>query len=285
MGTLPSQIFAFMTSQPGSVIYHILLVSSIAFAMQSAFHHWRSSDFPQARRTMIGLGLLLIINLLMFIFSWMGWQGLLNMQMMLPPLDRAFVLLCLVWVIWLWAYPEPSRAADITAVVLSILIAILTILSLTDIGSISQDAFNPTAQDGLWQYGSILLTLAGILLLLIRRPSGWGNGVAFLVLAFIGHVFYLASDRSSGDFPGAVRLAYVAAYPLLLTLSQRFPTPVSKPAMKTDAPKVERRRYSSDPKTFHALLDLASETNTSKMSQSLTRAIAQTMLADLCFLD
>lgn len=285
MGPLSNQIFSFMTSQQGSVVYHILLVSSIAFGMQSAFNHWRTSDFPQARRTMMGLGILLAANLLMFAVSALGWQQVLNLNVLLPPLDRAFVLLGLLWVTWLWAFPEPSRAADSAAALLSLLIAAITVLSLTDLQSITQTSFNPTVQDGLWQMASIGLTLMGALILLIRRPSGWGNGIAFLALAFAGHMLYLWSDRSTGDFPGAVRLAYLAAYPILLTLPQRFPAPAAQPvSIKQESPVPERRRYSTDPKTFHALLDLAAETNTAKMSQAVTRAIAQTMLADLCFL-
>ena len=98
-------------------------------------------------------------------------------------------------------------------------------------------------------------------------------------------MLYLWGDRSTGDFPGAVRLAYLAAYPILLTLPQRFPAPTAQPISVTQEASVpERRRYSTDPKTFHALLDLAAETNTAKMSLAVTRAIAQTMLADLCFL-
>ncbi len=285
MGSLSSQIFSFMTSQQGSVIYHILLVSSIAFGFQSAFNHWRSSDFPQARRTMVGLGILLAANLLLFAVSGLGWQQILNLNILLPPLDRAFVLLGLVWVTWLWAFPEPSRAADSAAALLSLLIASVTVLSLTDMDAIAQASFNPTLQDGLWQLASIGMTLIGALILLVRRPSGWGNGLAFLGLAFAGHTLYLWSDRTSGDFPGAVRLAYLAAYPILLTLPQRFPAPTVQPiSVKQEASVPERRRYSADPKTFHALLDLAAETNTTKMSQAVTRAIAQTMLADLCFL-
>ena len=285
MGSLLSQIFSFMTSQPGGVIYHILVVSSIAFAMQSAFNHWRSSDFPQARRTMIGLGILLFINLLKIAISGLGWQQMLNLNVMLPTLDRAIVLLCLVWVIWLWAFPEPSRVADSAAALLSLLIAALALLSLIDINSITQTSFNSTMQDGLWQVASIGLIVIGMLLLFLRRPSGWGNGFAFLILAFAGHMLYLWSDRTTGNFPGAVRLAYLAAYPILLTLPQRFPAPAHKPAAdKQEAPIPERRRYSTDPKTFHALLDLAAESNTPKMNQAATRAIAQTMLADLCFL-
>ncbi|PIV28183.1 MAG: hypothetical protein COS37_01410, partial [Anaerolineae bacterium CG03_land_8_20_14_0_80_58_20] len=150
---------------------------------------------------------------------------------------------------------------------------------------LAQPSFNATLQDGLWQVASIGVTLVGALILLIRRPSGWGNGLAFLILAFLGHMLYLWSDRSTGDFPGAVRLAYLAAYPILLTLPQRFPAPAAQPvSLQQEASIPERRRYSTDPKTFHALLDLAAETNTTKMSQAVTRAIAQTMLADLCFL-
>ena len=285
MGSLSNQIFSFMTSQQGSVIYHILLVSSIAFGLQSAFNHWRSSDFPQARRTMVGLGILLLVNILMFIVSGLGWQQALNLNVLLPPLDRAFVLLGLVWVTWLWAFPEPSNAADSAAALLSLLIASIAVLSLADQTALAQPSFNATLQDGLWQVASIGVTLVGALILLIRRPSGWGNGLAFLILAFLGHMLYLWSDRSTGDFPGAVRLAYLAAYPILLTLPQRFPAPAAQPvSLQQEASIPERRRYSTDPKTFHALLDLAAETNTTKMSQAVTRAIAQTMLADLCFL-
>src|SRR5271157_942026 len=299
MGALFSQIFSLLTAPPGNLIYHLVLVFSIASALQSAFNHWRSSEFPQARRTMLGLGLLLSAQLVMFAFSGLGWQGLINPTASLPPLDRAFTLFSIVWITWLWAFPEPSRPADAAAALLSLLIAAALGLSLlTWPPQSSLTTYNVTIDDLLWQIASLGLIFLGALILLIRRPNGYGNGLAFLALIFLGHLGHLAFHED-GNYSGIIRLAYMAAYPILLTLPQRFPAPfnaaattvnnVSAPAEKRtkkqqEPPAQERRRYSTDPKTFHALLALAAESSAPKVSQAITRAIAQTMLSDLCFL-
>ncbi|MEW5938240.1 MAG: ATP-binding protein [Chloroflexota bacterium] len=288
MGSLFTHLFSFLTDSQGGGVYHLLLVFSIAFGYQSAFNHWRSSDFPQARRTMIGLGVLFLAHTTLFIVALLGWQKVLNLEILLPPLDRAVTLLGLIWIIWLWAFPEPNRAVDSTVTLLSLLLATSLAFSLVDVLRQYEQAplpFNATAQDTVWQLASFAVIIVGALILLIRRPSGWGNGMAALILAFFGHLLYMFSDRTLGDYPATVRLAYLAAYPILVTLPQRFPAPTDAPtSIKQEAPVPERRRYSADPKTFHALLDMAAETNPPKVNQAMTRAIAQTMLADLCFL-
>ena len=199
-----------------------------------------------------------------------------------------------MWITWLWAFPEPSRPADAAAALLSLLIGAAWALSLLIWASQSSlTTYNGSLNDLLWQIASIGLIFVGALILLIRRPNGYGNGLAVLILIFLGHVGHLAFQED-GNYSGIIRLAYMAAYPILLTLPQRFPVPVStnasveKPAKtkqaKQETPVQERRRYSTDPKTFHALLALAAESTAPKVSQAITRAIAQAMLSDLCFL-
>lgn len=297
MGALFSQIFSLLTAPPGNLIYHLVLVFSIASAFQSAFNHWRSSEFPQARRTMLGLGFLLCAQFFMFAFSGLGWQGIINPTASLPPLDRAFTLFSIVWIVWLWAFPEPSRPADAAAALLSLVIAAALGLSLLIWAPQSSiTTYNVTLDDLLWQIASMGFIFIGALILLIRRPNGYGNGLAVLALAFLGHLGHLAFPET-GNYSGIIRLAYMAAYPILLTLPQRFPAPFSVATVNVNAPVMEkrtknqqemaapdRRRYSTDPKTFHALLALAAESSALKVSQAITRAIAQTMLSDLCFL-
>lgn len=297
MNAFFDQIFSLLTDSPGNLIYHLVLAFSVASALQSAFNHWRSSEFPQVRRTMFGLVLLLLAQFLMFAFSGLNWQGIINPEASLPPLDRAFILFSLVWVTWLWAFPEPSRGADAAAALLSVLIAAAAGLSmLTWPAQSAPGSYNLSVDNFLWQIASIGFIGIGALLLLIRRPNGYWNGLAVLALAFAGHTGHLIFN-SDGDYSGVLRLAYMAAFPILLTLPQRFKlsAPAAPAAEKTSAPPPitsikqdssvpERRRYSTDPKTFHAMLALAAETNAMKVSRALTRAIAQTMLSDLSFL-
>ncbi|HNH26835.1 MAG TPA: ATP-binding protein [Anaerolineales bacterium] len=287
-----------LTVPPGDMIYYIVLAFTIASALQSAFNHWRASEFPQARRAFIGLGILLSAQIFMFLFSGLGWQELIDSKAVLPPMDRAFLVFGIVWISWLYAFPEPNRQADAVATLLSMFI--MTALGLSLISWQQQMAnpatatlsYNLTLDDFIWQIGSVLLALLGMAVLFIRKPDGMWYGLILLFLGFLGHVGQLLIGLE-GDFSGIVRLAYITAFPILLTLPQRFGTvtvvetsaPVKPTILKQDtAGRPERRRYSTDPKTFHALLAVAAENNSTKMSQAITRAIAQTMLADLCFM-
>ena len=289
MSLFIGQILTLLTTPPGNLIYHIVVVFSIAGALQGAINTLRSSKFPQARRTVFGLGVLLGLQLVLFIISGLTWQGLFNSQVILPPLDRAVTLITLVWVAWLWAFPEPVRLADAATILLNLLG--ITALGLTLAFWVQNPGnfFNNSTYDIGWQVFSIAVTLLGILGLVLRKPNGWGNGLAMLILAFLGHVGSLIF-RMDGNFSGIVRLATLAMFPILLTLSQRFPVSTQQaraPASKLrnpDEPIQERRRYSTDPKTFHALVALAAEMDSDNISHAMARGIAQAMLADLCFL-
>ncbi len=286
MGATLNQIFNVLTEPAGSLIYHLIIVFSIAGAFQAGFFHWRTSEFPQTRRMLFGLGLLLVAKFAIFLLSVFGSGGLLNLPVILPPLERALTLFSLLWMLWLWNFPEPSRAADAATGLLSLLIFAGLALSLVDYAQQpGLPPYNPTMNDGIWQLASIAVAVFGLFLLVLRRPNGWGYGLAVFTLAFTGHLVHMILGRVDGNFPGAVRLAYLAAFPLLMTLPQRFPAPVTgNTSIKQHAPVDERRRYSTDPKTFHALLGLAGESSADKLSEAITRATAQTMLADLCFL-
>jgi signal transduction histidine kinase len=301
MNIFQNQILTVLTVPPGNLVYHLVVAFSIAGALFGAVNLWRSSQFPQARRAIIGLGILLGLQIIMFALSSLAWQGFVVPENFLPPLDRAVTLISLTWITWLWAFPEPVRAADAATLLLNLLALAFCGLTL-----IAWSQSNPTAfldhysLDLIWQILSLAFVVFGIIALSVRQPNGWNYGLAMLVLAFAGHMVAIIVP-STGDFSGAVRLAQLAMYPILLSLSQRFPIAdgtgvvVAEKRKREKVSKVEKssafqqsasdkRRNSTDPKTFHALLTLAAETDPDKIGSALTRSVAQATLADLCFL-
>ena len=290
MNAFTTLIFTQLTVPPGDLIYYIVLVFAVASALQSALNLWRATEFPQAKRAFMGLGILLSAQIIMFLFSGLGWQHIIDPKTILPPMDRAFIMFGIIWITWLYAFPEPNRVADTATSLLSLFIMVALGLSLLSWQpQIALLSYNQTVDDWVWQIGSLFLTLAGMATLFIRKPNGMWYGIILLFLGFLGHAGHLLF-RMEGNYSGIVRLAYMAAYPILLTLPQRFAIPagtVSSPrpaTEKQDDGLREHKRYNTDIKTFQALLALAAESNPTKVSQAITRAISQTMLSDLCFM-
>ena len=285
-----NQAFSLLTTPPGNLIYHVVLVLSIAGTLQRSFQVMRSSQFPQARRTVFGLSILLSLLIILFIVSSLTLPGLVDPGSVLPPLDRAITLAGLVWIVWLWSFPEPSRLADAATILLSLLVLPLFGLTLFFWGqNITGTGFNSSIFETIWQVLTLIVVLLGILVLVIRKPNRWIYGIAMLLLAAFGHLVSLVW-RMEGNFPGVVRLTQMIEFPILLLIVQRFPSPspVRKPAARADnsshGPAHERRRYSTDPKTLASLMSLAAEGNADNIGRIMTRAISHSMLADLCFL-
>ncbi len=285
------QVFALLSTPPGNLIYHLVLLFALSFALGQVWVNWRESRFPQQRRAMGGLLFLLLLQMGLFLISGLGWQGVVNLPVFLPPLQRALSFLMLLWVTWLWLFPEPSKAGDTLAILGSLAVAIGALFGLANWGEIPAGTpYNQTFQAALWGWVSLFWLLAGLALIILRHPNGWEFGVAFFLLMLIGQVLSLLLEHG-GDYAGGVRLAELAAYPLLLMLANRFPhqgqqKPLPRPSAAIEAGErpVERRRYSADPKAVHALLELGSDLEGSKLHLAMTRAVAQVMLADLCFL-
>ena len=279
-------LFNLLTTSPSNLVYHLVAAFSIAAALQGAVYLWRFSGFPQARRTIIGLGILLCLQLLLFVVSGLAWQNVIDSQIVLPPLDRAITVISLAWIVWLWAFPEPVKLADLATLLLSLVaLVLLALTTFLWIPIHATENFNASLYDKVWQLLSLGVVVLGGVLLFVRKPNSWAYGVSMLLVAFLSHLVTLIWPME-GNFPGAVRLGQLMIYPLLLTLSQRFPLPpmLTSTEGKAEEPAPEHRKFSTDPKTFHALMALAAETDPTKLGFAITRGVAQAMLADLCFL-
>ncbi|MGA2489507.1 MAG: HAMP domain-containing sensor histidine kinase [Anaerolineales bacterium] len=249
MSLFLGQILTFLTTPPGNLIYHIVLVFSIAGALFGAVHSLLSNNSPHERRTVIGLGIMLGLQLVLFAMSGLTRQGWLTSQKVFPPLDRAVTLLTLVWISWLWAFPEPSHMADVATLLLNLLGITVFGLTLAFWAQKPTSSFNLSRYETGWQIFSLAVILLGILGLVLRKPKGWSYGLAMLILGFLGHFFTLVYPMN-GNFPVIVRLTQLAMFPLLPTLNQRslLPTqnasslssPIRADGQRTAALDIER---------------------------------------------
>jgi hypothetical protein len=142
--------------------------------------------------------------------------------------------------------------------------------------------FNASFPDLIWTGLSALLAFGGMLLLLFRRPPGFGIGMGMFLLIFLGALAQLllpapAAGSAGGDFPGAVRLAQIAAFPLLLTLPFRYPLALAAPASGARGPS----QPPLPPGLFEAFLSLALRSDPGQLMRAMTLTSAHALSADI----
>lgn len=291
MNTLVPRILDLLVSPPGNLIFHLVLAFSVLASLQAVLISQRTSTFQHANRMGFGLSMLLIGQLVLFLSSGLAWQGIVNPHILLPVLDRAIAVFSLVWIVWLWAFPKPSRLGDLITGFLNLGILILFLFTYSSWSAQGAEiAFNLSWVDWTWELAALFIVLTGMALLLFSRPAGWGFGLGMLSLHLAGVVGHITLLSANGDFSGLIRLGQISAYPLLPTLLNRLSEPVpSAPVVTTSAiPRPddlpERRRYSSDPRTVHAWLELKQLSDPQKTVSGMAKALAYTMLSDLCFI-
>jgi signal transduction histidine kinase len=290
------QILAILTTSPGNLIIHLSLAFAIMATIQAVLAARRWMLPATVSRLMLGLIAILAGQIIIFASSGLAWQNLADPHSYLPPLDRAVAGWGLIWIAWLWGFPKNKRLADTLAYLFQLVVILIALYTLNNWVNQNQSLFF----NGSWyDFGStgllILISVISMIVLAITRPDGWGIGFGIFLLHLAGCVMHLVFGDPSSDFPAWIRLAQLCSYPLLPSLAQRHTilTMASTPSPQTAASAEritapteteEKRRYSTDPRAVHAWLTLADQAETEKKRSALTHAIAQTMLADRCYL-
>ncbi len=275
------EIVTRLTEFPGNLSFHLVIAFSIAGALILALNHWRSSEFPQGRRMVLGLALLMALRLTYF-FTGAFLQAADPNHSALPVVDRTIHLISIILIIWLWAFPEPLRLADGATVLLSLLVLTYMALSLAALSATTDLAVSVALG---WDIFALALLGFGALALYLRQPNQWGTGFAALLLLFTGHIYSLIVPTPLQEIPGAIRLAQLAAYPLLFMLPQRFPLPQSAPISSAQSDlTVERPLYGPQPEAMKAFIELAAGRNPEEICRAFARSVASVMLADLCMI-
>lgn len=286
MSALLEAILKLLTTETGSLTYHLVLAFSLAGAFQLVLSGGSRLVAIRLRRTLIGLGSLLALQLILFAASGLAWQGALIGSDMLPLIDRGVSLLSLILIAWLWCFPDASPAADAGSIILGVLsVVALLFSSLSSTDPIVTVSFNGSLPDLVAQSISLGIILLAVIYLLARHPEGYGYGLVVLITLAGGAALHLMMLPDGVDYPASLRLAQMVAFPFLLLLAQR---PSLQPQPATTVEAADRAAISTlptmDAEFWSLIQQLVADTDPDKVSKQITALMAHSLKADLCLL-
>ena len=278
------EVVGLLTSESGSLAYHLLLLFALLMALTGSLKVWRVSNESMHRRALFALILLLLIRLVGFTISAILVAA--NAPAASASIVRTIAAFEAILFVWIWLFAHRTRSGDFATALLIFLTAFGSVLAAFIFAS-STAAYNSSWAAIAWGVYTLLILGLGIIGLLIRRPVDWGTGGAMLALLAIGHILQMVFG-TAGQLPGWLRVLEVAAFPLLLLLPHRRSvttgTPRTMAAETVPHMAPTRERYRIDPKTLENILKLSTESDISELCVTIARAISHAMLADVCFL-
>jgi GAF domain-containing protein len=279
-------IFAFLDTTQASLIIYLCTSALLILCLAININYWKRIPLSLSRRLAIGLLVMLFVELVAF-----GATILLSSNpeiagIWLPPIDRFQMAFLLLWLMWIWAFPDPSPWSDMLAAFLALGLGAALFLTL-NIWSLSDPTnnFNTHWLDLGWQLASLGFLIMMVVIIYIRRKRLWGAGVLTGLLFICGHTLQLIFPSLSSNYPGPVRLVALIAIPLLLLLPQHFiaqPSSAHTAGLRHGRDKRDRRRFSTELPTALGFLSLAWEDNPQTAMQLLVKSIGQALLADVC---
>ena len=250
-----------------------LLIILVCFtSLVKVSHKWQMGRFPQGYRMILGIVVLTLLRLTSFLFTYFRWRIDPFFSPALLVLDQAVSLMAILIIFWLWNFPEPNRVVDPAVILVISIIGILVALQVTLIPGLL-DGFTGTMS--FWQGLSILILAGGSGLILIRKPNLWINGFIMGGLLLIGSILTLFSKDLT-----SLHLAQLAAYPLLLTLSERFPIGESLPE-DLSLEDETRSRVSVEYSILKLVQNLFDEQDQTGILYKIAQVTAYLILADL----
>jgi len=285
---LYQQILSLVTEPAGRIALHLILAAAAGGALISAFSVWRQKKYPQGNRMISGLASLVALQLVLILSSWAGYPQSPGGGSGRLVLEQAGTLLAVLILIWLWVFPEPDQKADQGLLFTSSLI--ITLALVDHFLLLNQ---RPSPLTGLswtelfWTFLPLLILSIGETAVLIRLPNGWIYGAGMLGILGLGYILALLLPPSNGSFPGAVRLAQLAAYPLLFTLPERFsgfPSPRSEVQEPPPPQETERARTSIPLPLISTILTFALSEEEPKRFYHLAQLTSQALIADVCLI-
>ena len=283
MENILSQIYKVLVEPPGNLIYHLVIVFAAMAGLQTVFLLDSPANRRIANRMKIGFLVILAGQVFLFIVSALGWQRIIDIQLVLPLMDRLVIIISLIWIAWMVINPPSTKYTDLAVGILTTGAFIFFGFTLVTWSKyVGRVDFNGSPYDANWVVGVLLISVISGIVLAYFKPDNWGTGVGFFAIVFGGGVLQMAFPYKGSDYPAAVRLALICVFPLLPGIARAIKS--------TSEPPPGKSRYSpSSPpvklntaRAMHAWAKLAGVMEPDQLCPSLVQALGLSVGADIC---
>jgi signal transduction histidine kinase len=292
----PSDITTLLILQPGNLVYHLILMLSLALLYTTSrfFQAQRKKSMDQ-RWAQISLSLISLHALFIGI-GVLAWLQILNGEVLLPGLERWVSFSSISLLLWGFLGAEGDRRERNALVILLILASLGAIATIIATSFLPLSfAFNATSYDAAWSLVSLALSLTGLFVFLMRRPSIWSLSFAGFALVAAGYGLHMGLGPIELSFGPYIRWGEIMGIPILalaalrsmLSLVEATETePVQVPLSPAGA-EVEHPIENDAAHLPQVLLDLQAFMTTTQLdrfSEMAVRTFGRAMKAELCIL-
>ncbi len=223
--SLVDDLVELITTPHGALAYHLVTLFAIQLIVGVALGHWqRQRDRAAARLVIMALGLLLA-RLVMMLLAVVAGVNLVSSALVLPPLERFLQFVTSLLVIWAFLPILRERVHLSTFLLLSgVVLAAVAYAASASLWSEVETAGTSYAmawQGRLWELSTAAVIGLALLIGLAWRGADWGWMACLLALWLTGHILQLIAPIRDVHSAPWVRLANLAALPLLAALVYR----------------------------------------------------------------
>jgi signal transduction histidine kinase len=277
-----------LTSSPGSMAYHVVLVTVLAMMLVLANTASPQVDDDVTRRWRIASGAMLTFRLLGLVAAGLAWLLVIDGNVFLPATERFLNLVGVVVFAWVAIFSQRDRTANVLLFV--VLIAAVLGLAVTFfilLAELVQPPFNQSIADAGWSFAGVVIALVASITIAVRKPPAWISSLAAFAVLTAGYAFHIALGPVEGELPGFVRWGELAAYPLLALTTVRTFQLTGKPT-KPELDVESGTSYTEEAwppyNAIQQLSRLISEDSAESLAEAMVSSVASAMRVEICLL-
>jgi signal transduction histidine kinase len=273
-----------ISTQPGALIYYLVTLFAIQLIVGVAIGHWqRRRDEDSTRLLVMGAGLFLARAILMIV-AILDRVGLVSSDVVIPPLERLLHLTSIVLTVWAFLpISRQIRGLSTGILIVTVVIAVGTYAAFAALWPGAEAVgtpYNGYWQESVWELSTTAILTLALVGSTVWREAEWGWLAGLLTLWLAGHGLQLAVPVVESNTPGWVRLANLAALPLLAALV--FRRALTSLSLQAEESEDTRESTLGAVGILRAVQRIKAEgTNVDSALEFATPSIARTVDADM----